>query len=129
MLSLPTSDAHDKSFEDATRTNTNNSVLRSYLFFILTLIYNQRHININISSTVETTGHADENVSVSTRIVTLLIDLAHSKHRQTPVPKLQAYERKRKWMCNVLSTYLSHPPLCSGLSSLLVYISIVTAVA
>ncbi|KAK0237957.1 hypothetical protein EDD85DRAFT_562871 [Armillaria nabsnona] len=50
MLSLPTSDAHDKSFEDATRTNTNNS----------------RHININISSTVETTGHADENVSTDT---------------------------------------------------------------
>ncbi|PBK89869.1 hypothetical protein ARMGADRAFT_1083334 [Armillaria gallica] len=47
MLSLPTSDAHDKSFEDATRINTDNS----------------RHIDINISSTVETTGHRDEDVS------------------------------------------------------------------
>ncbi|KAK0192772.1 hypothetical protein F5146DRAFT_1191721 [Armillaria mellea] len=46
MWSLPTSGVQDKSSEGAA-TNTNNL----------------RHININITSTVDTTGHADENLS------------------------------------------------------------------
>ncbi|KAG7449942.1 uncharacterized protein BT62DRAFT_944549 [Guyanagaster necrorhizus] len=53
MLSLSTSGAHDMSFEDAPRTNTTNL----------------RHINITISSTVETMGDMNGTSSVSACIV------------------------------------------------------------
>ncbi|KAK0480578.1 hypothetical protein IW261DRAFT_1592979 [Armillaria novae-zelandiae] len=63
MWSLPTSAA-----QGAVRTNTNSLVLRPCLFFVVTLIYDEQHIlNVNITSTVETTGHMDGDVSINSR--------------------------------------------------------------